>query len=122
MCFTGRRGHRNLYNYDGLGVDWKCNRIGFFSVALCPDPVDIANGLVTFSGNSIGDIATYTCNSGFELIGGATTTCTQVDANSAAFQLAPPSCRREYLLNQYNYKVPGVNVWQFWVACVNHNS
>ena len=104
------------------GVDWKCNRIGFFSVALCPDPVDIANGLVTFSGNSIGDIATYTCNSGFELIGGATTTCTQVDANSAAFPLAPPSCRREYLLNQYNYKVLGVNVWQFWVACVNHNS
>ena len=62
---------------------------------LCPDPVGIANGMVTFTGNSIGATATYTCDSGFELIGGATTTCTQVNMNSAAFEPAP-SCRREY--------------------------
>ena len=66
------------------------------SAALCPDPVDIDNGMVTFTGNSVGDTATYTCDSGFELIGSATTTCTRVDANSAVLQLAPPSCRREY--------------------------
>ena len=70
-----------------------------YSAALCPDPVDIDNGTVTFTGNSVGDTAAYTCNQGFELIGGATTTCTQVNANSAAFQPAAPSCRREYIVN-----------------------
>ena len=62
---------------------------------LCPNPVGIANGMVTFTGNSIGATATYTCDSGFELIGGATTTCIQENMNSAAFQPAP-SCRHEY--------------------------
>ena len=66
------------------------------SAALCSDPVDILNGMVTFTGNSVGDTATYTCNSGFELIGSVTTTCTQVDSISVVFQPAPPSCRREY--------------------------
>ena len=51
--------------------------------------------MVTFTGNSAGDTATYTCDPGFELIGVATMTCTLVDANSAVFQPGPPSCRRE---------------------------
>ena len=67
-----------------------------YSVALCPDPVNIDNGMVTFTGNSVADTATYTCDSGFELIGGDTTTCTQVDTNSAAFQPALPFCQHEY--------------------------
>ena len=69
----------------------------FYTTALlCPDPADIMNGTVTFTGNSsVGDAATYTCNSAFELIGTATTTCTQVDENSAAFLPVPPVCRRE---------------------------
>ena len=66
------------------------------SAALCPDPVDIVNGMVTFTGNSVGDTASYTCNSDFELIGGATTTCTLVDVNTAVFTPDPPVCRREY--------------------------
>ncbi len=65
--------------------------------ALCDNPVDIGNGMVTFNGNSIGDVATYTCNVGFELIGNGTATCTQVDMDRAEFQPAPPSCRREYI-------------------------
>ena len=65
-------------------------------VALCADPADIVNGVVIFTGNLVGDTATYTCNTGFELIGSATTTCTQVDVNTAAFSPAPPVCRREY--------------------------
>ena len=68
----------------------------FCSAALCDDPVDIRNGIVTFNGGSIGDMAAYTCNSGFELIGNATRTCTLVDINSAEFQPVQPSCRREY--------------------------
>ena len=58
------------------------------------------NGTVTFTGNSVGDTATYTCNSGFELIGTATATCTQVDANSAAFLPVPPVCRHESVLGE----------------------
>ncbi len=52
--------------------------------------------MVTFNGNSVGDMAAYTCNSGFELIENATATCTLVDMDSAEFQPAPPSCRREF--------------------------
>ncbi len=66
------------------------------SVALCDDPVDIDNGTITFNGIVIGDVATYTCDLGFELIGDATTTCTLVDRDSAEFQPALPSCRRKY--------------------------
>ena len=66
------------------------------STALCPDPFDIGNGMVTFTGNSVGDTATYTCNLGFKMIGSSFTTCTQVDAVSAVFQPAIPFCSREY--------------------------
>ena len=65
--------------------------------ALCSDPVDILNGIITFTGNSVGDTATYTCNLGFELIGEATTTCSQMEPYSAAFSPSSPSCRREYI-------------------------
>jgi hypothetical protein len=63
---------------------------------LCDDPVDIGNGMVTFSDNSVGDMAIYTCDLGFELIGNATTTCALVDIDRAEFQPAPPFCRREH--------------------------
>ena len=68
----------------------------FCSAALCPDLPAIVNGMVTISGNSVGDTATYTCDPGFELIGVTTTTCTQVDVNTAVFSTNPPSCTREY--------------------------
>ncbi len=58
--------------------------------------MDIGNGIVTFNGNSTGDMAAYACNSGFELIGNATTTCTLVDMDRAEFQPVQPSCRREH--------------------------
>jgi len=51
--------------------------------------------MTSFTGNSVNDTATYTCNSGFELIGDATTTCTQVDANFAVFSPQVQFCRRE---------------------------
>ena len=54
------------------------------------------NGMVIFTGNSVGDTATYTCNLGFELIGSAFPACMQVDLNSAAFSPEAPVCRREY--------------------------
>ena len=71
------------------------------SAALCPNPPALDNAMVTFTGNSVGGTATYTCNPGFELIGNQTTICTAaVDGNSATFQaVPPPECRREYFMN-----------------------
>ena len=70
-----------------------------YSAALCSDPPTIVNGMMTFSGNSVNDTATYSCNSGFELIGDSTMMCTQNDANSAEFLvISPPVCRREYFI------------------------
>ena len=71
----------------------------YLLTALCSDPVGIANGMVTFTGNSVGDTATYTCNLGFELIGSVTIMCTQVNGKSAAFSPAPPVCIRECCIN-----------------------
>ena len=66
------------------------------TAALCDDPPEIINGMVIFTGNSVGDTATYTCNLGFEMIGINTTTCTQVNVNSATYpSIPPPECRRE---------------------------
>ena len=75
------------------------------SVALCSDPPTIVNGMRTFSGNSVNDTATYSCNSSFELIGDATTTCTAAaDGNSATFlPVPPPTCRREYCIISYGF-------------------
>ena len=66
---------------------------------------DLVNGMVIFTGNSVGDTAAYTCNSGFELVGSTAVTCTQADVNSAAFSPAPPVCRRKYCMNNITRKV-----------------
>jgi CUB/sushi domain-containing protein len=65
---------------------------------LCPDPESIDNGMVTFTGNSIDDTVSYTCDLGYKLIGTEITTCTQADANTAKFSPPPPVCIREYIL------------------------
>ena len=82
------------------------------SVALCPDPPQIVNGTVTFTGNSINDTATYTCNSGFELIGPSVITCAKLvnDSSMAAFHPFVSFCHREYCIN--------ISV-ATWVSCVN---
>ena len=80
-------------------IIWKtlCSQ-QFCSAALCPDPVDINNGMVTFTGTSVGDTATYSCDLHFDLVGDATTTCTQVDSKNTAFLPAPPVCMREFCI------------------------
>ena len=98
-----------MYVYTQVALCFYCIVICFFiyyphiscSAAVCDDPPSIRNGIVTFTGNSIGDIATYTCNPGFELIGDPTTTCTlAVDGNSATYPaVPPPECRRKYFMN-----------------------
>ena len=83
----------------------------YYYVALCPDPIAPDYGAVTITGNSAfsGDTATYTCSSGFELIGSAMANCTKseppppplkgkrapISLNSAMFSPDPPSCERK---------------------------
>ena len=72
------------------------------SAALCDTSFDIDHGFFTsFTGNCVGDTATYTCDFGFELIGDATTTCTQLTAYNATFEPGPPVCQREYCMSDY---------------------
>ena len=62
-------------------------------------PTDPRNGVVTFTGISVGDNATYTCNTGFELIGEGVATCTQAEGmNNASFLPTEPNCRRKCTL------------------------
>ncbi len=68
----------------------------FCPTVQCPEPVGINNGNVVFTDRTVGSIATYACNLGFELIGDKSTTCILVDVDNAEFQPAPPTCRREY--------------------------
>ena len=56
---------------------------------ICPNLVDPMNGdFVTMTGKSVGDIAVYTCNSGFELVGATNLTC-QIDGY---WSDPPPLC------------------------------
>ena len=82
--------------------------------ALCSDPVDIDNGMVTFTGNSIGDIAAYSCNPGFELEGATTTTCLELDRDSAQFSPEPPVCRREYCMNVIGVAINLILCESYW--------
>ena len=62
---------------------------------LCPEPDPIAHGDVSFTAQTVGSIATYTCNSGFKLIGSPIATCTSVDMGPPEFQPEPPTCQRK---------------------------
>ena len=95
-----RQAKSNQLLYTKAGSFLPLQIIHYFCFAvLCPDPADLVNGMVTFSGNSVGDTATYTCNSGFELVGNANVTCMQVDENSAAYPTVLSLCRREYCMD-----------------------
>ena len=65
-------------------------------LALCSSSSSPSNGGVIPAGNSVGDTATYTCNTGFELIGQPVATCTlDTGGNSASFVPTQPICRRK---------------------------
>ena len=59
----------------------------------CADPGAPDNGGVEVSGDDLGDTATYTCDTGYNLVGEAEATCTEADdGNSASFKPDPPVC------------------------------
>ena len=63
-----------------------------FVTVLCPDLDNPVNGTVTQSGNSEGDTATYTCDSGYELVGQQVLNC---QANGT-WDTHPPICRCQF--------------------------
>ena len=63
--------------------------------ALCPDQDNPANGVVVQTGNSEGDTASYTCDSGYYLVGPPVLNC-QADGT---WDDSPPICRREFLIS-----------------------
>ena len=62
----------------------------YISTTVCPDLPNPANGMVTISGNSDGDTATYTCDQGYELVGAETLTCQSIGAQ---WSDPPPVCQ-----------------------------
>ena len=69
-------------------------------LALCSSPNSLVNGTVTFTGNSVGDNATYTCDTGFELVGEGQSQCTQLDNSNASFVPGTPMCNRKFILDK----------------------
>ena len=52
--------------------------------------MDPVNGMVMMTGNSMGDIATYTCDQGYELVGAELLTCQSIGAQ---WSDSPPECK-----------------------------
>ena len=56
---------------------------------MCPTLADPVNGSVSLEGTGVGDMASYSCNTGYELIGDDTRTC-QADGSWSG---SPPTCQ-----------------------------
>ena len=61
---------------------------------MCPTLGNPTNGVVDLSGTSVGDTATYTCDSGYELVGTPVLNCLA----NGAWDNSPPVCRCELVV------------------------
>ena len=66
-------------------------RINSIFIAPCPLLADPANGAVSVTGFSFEDSATFTCDSGYELVGLAFIGC----GSDGSWSGQPPICRRK---------------------------
>ena len=70
-----------------------------FLAVQCPALSDPENGAVSTTGTGVGDTATYTCNSGYELSGSDTRTC----QSNGEWSGSAPTCEGKYsILQVYN--------------------
>ena len=74
----------------------KCSVLPSIRAAECDNLSDPPFGDVSLSGNSIGDVATYVCEPGFELVGQPTRTCEQLNPQTTDWSGEEPVCRRMY--------------------------
>ena len=78
----------------------------------CPDLTAPTNGVVSFSATTPGSSATYTCNTGYQLVGTSSRTC----QSDGTWSDSDPTCTRMYT-NKINncYEIVIVN------HCQNYN-
>ena len=64
---------------------------------MCPTLSNPENGQVTVNTRTVGNVATYTCNNGYNLTGASMRTCTQ---NGVIGQWTPeePTCPRNLII------------------------
>ena len=82
--------------YVDMCLNIKCSVLRSIHAAECDNLPDPPFGDVSLSDNSIGDVATYVCDPGFELVGQPTRTCEQLNAQTADWSGEEPVCRRMY--------------------------
>ena len=66
------------------------------SIAICSELSNPAFGTVTLSGRTLNSTATYTCNSGYNLVGIPTRTCEELNFATADWSGTAPICERTY--------------------------
>ncbi len=71
------------------------------------------NGMVTYTNNVIGSIATYSCITGYRLVGDSTRECAVVSSSQNSWSGAPPRCISKFehvractMLNKCHIKYP----------------
>ena len=69
----------------------------FSTVVMCPTLVAPANGSLVLSGNTFGETASYTCNTGFILEGDSILTC----GGDGQWSGSPPVCNRKKVISAY---------------------
>ena len=72
----------------------KCSVLPSIRAAECANLPDPPFGDISLSGNSIGDVATYVCDPGAELVGPQTRTCEETDPGIADWSDEEPVCIR----------------------------
>ena len=76
-----------------LKCDWLRIMYCASFAAVCPTLGNPANGMVSLTGTSIGDTATYTCNEGHEFVGAPVLNC----QSNGMWDNSPPVCKREFI-------------------------
>ena len=84
-----------------ISVAIECTNLWFNSLVRCPNLPNPTNGRVTQQGNELGDRATYTCNSGYELDDGSTRIC----QTNGRWSGEAPTCERRGMCGNSSLKV-----------------
>ena len=83
--------HHNMYTVVGQYAPIVVFILSIAIIVMCPALPDIDNGVVSWTGLSPGDVATYTCDSGFIIVGDPTRNCTNIGTWSGE----EPTCERK---------------------------
>ena len=95
VCFDSQSPHADLQSYL-LGTELNVSLL--LTAVDCGTLTTPANGQVIYSGRTtFGHTATYSCHTGYNLIGGTTRMC-QVRGTTGVWSGSAPTCHRMLLL------------------------